>query len=105
MITNGKKVTGYESVRLSDPSLATISDSIVESNKVYVNFISSLKSPITRKAYIIRLKHYLQSPSISFSTFDELLNRNPRVIEQGIIDLLIEMRHRKQLSYSAQNVF
>jgi len=38
---------------------------------VYVNFVSSLKSQITRKAYVIRLKNYLRSPSISFSTFDE----------------------------------
>lgn len=105
MIVTGKKVTGYESVRLSDPSLVTISDSIDENHKTYVNFVSSLKSPITRKAYVIRLKNYLRSHSISFSTFDELLSRNPRLIEQGIIYLLIDMRHKKNLSYSAQNVF
>ena len=51
------------------------------------------------------MKSYLRSPSSSFSTFDELLGRGLRVIEQGIIELLIDMRHRKELSYSAQNVF
>lgn len=51
------------------------------------------------------MKYYLRSPSISFSTFDELLSRNPRIIEQGIIELLIDIRHRKELSYSTQNVF
>jgi hypothetical protein len=71
VIVNGKKITGYESVGLSDPSLVTISNSIDENHKAYVNFVSSLKSQITRKAYVIRLKNYLQSPSISFSTFDE----------------------------------
>ena len=105
MIINGNKVTGYESVRLSDPSSITISDLIDQSHKAYVNFVSSLKSPITRKAYVIRLKNYLRSPSISFSTFDELLSRDLRLIEQGIIELLIDMRHNKELSYSAQNVF
>ncbi len=105
VIVNGKKITGYESVRLSDLSLITISDSIDENHRAYVNFISFFKSPITRKAYVIRLKNYLRSPSISFSTFDELLSRDLRIIEQGIIELLIDMRHRKELSYSAQNVF
>ena len=76
MIVNGKKITGYESVRLSDPSLITISDSIDENHKAYVNFVSSLKSPITRKAYVIRLKNYLLSPTSTFSTFDELLSRD-----------------------------
>ena len=105
MIVNGKKVTGYKSVRLYDTSSFTISDSIGETNKAYVNFISSLKSPITRKAYVIRLKYYLLSPSISFSTFDELLSRDSRLLEQGIIDSLIGMHHKKELSYSAQSVF
>jgi hypothetical protein len=101
VIANGKKITVHESVRLSDASLLTPSDSIDERHKAYVNFVSSLKSPFTRKAYDIRLKNYLRSPSISFSSFDELLRRDVRVIEHGIIDILIDMRHRRQLSYSA----
>jgi hypothetical protein len=44
-----KKITGYESVRLSDPSSITISDLLDQSHKAYVNFVSFLKSPITRK--------------------------------------------------------
>ena len=48
-MANGKKITGYESVRLSDPSSITISDLIDQSHKAYVNFVPSLKSPITRK--------------------------------------------------------
>ncbi len=98
MKVKGKKITGYESVRLSDPSLTTISDSIDKNYKAYVNFVSFLKSPITRKEYIIRLRNYLRSPSVSFSTFDELLSRDPRLIERGIIDILIDMRHRRELS-------
>ncbi|HSA74912.1 MAG TPA: hypothetical protein VLE21_01860 [Candidatus Nitrosocosmicus sp.] len=66
---------------------------IDEKHKAYVNFISSLKSPITRKAYVIRLKNYLRSPIIQFSTFDELLSRDRHSIEQGIIDILIEMQY------------
>jgi hypothetical protein len=105
VIIDGKKITGYKSVRLSDPSLITKSDSIDENHKAYVNFVSSLKSPIKRKTYVRRLKNYLRSPSISFLIFDELLGKDPRLIGQGIIELLIDMRHRKELSYSAQNVF
>ncbi len=89
-----------------------LSNSVLKSNLIiidekhtaYVNFISSLKSPITRKAYIIRLKNYLRSPIIQFSTFDELLNRDRRLIEQGLIDILIEMRYKLNLSFSAQNI-
>jgi hypothetical protein len=43
MIVNGKKITGYGSVMLSKPSLATISGSIDEDHMAYVNFTSSLK--------------------------------------------------------------
>ncbi len=60
MIVNGKKVTGYESVMLSDQSLNTITDSINTNHWAYVNFIFSLKTPITTKAYVIRLKNYLR---------------------------------------------
>ena len=83
-----------------------ISNSITidENHRAYVNFVSSLKSSITRKAYEIRLKNYLRTPIISFSTFDELLNRNPRQLEQGIIDFIIEMRYKRQMSFSAQNI-
>lgn len=55
---------------------------------------------ITRKAYEIRLKNYLRTPIISFSTFDELLTRNPLQIEQGVIDIIIEMRYKRQMSFS-----
>ncbi len=49
MIVNSKKVSGYESVRLCDSSLVTISDFIDENNKTYVNFVSSLKSSLQEK--------------------------------------------------------
>lgn len=83
-----------------------ISNSIAidENHRAYVNFVSSLKASITKKAYEIRLKNYLRTPIISFSTFDELLTRNPRQLEQGIIDLIIEMRYKRQMSFSAQNI-
>jgi integrase len=79
--------------------------SVDETHPAYVNYVSSLKSPITRKAYVIRLKNYLRYPKISFSTFDELLKRDRRIIEQGVIDILIDMRYKLDLSFSAQNIF
>ena len=59
MIVNGKKITGYESVRLPRLSLSTVYVSIGEDHRAYVNFVSSLKSPITRKTYVKQLKNYL----------------------------------------------
>jgi integrase len=105
LIENGKNIIEYESGRISNLSITVSSNLIEENHKAYVNFISSLKSPITKKTYVFQLKNYLRSSSISFSTFDELLSRNPRIIEQSIIDILIDMRHRRQLSYSSQNGF
>jgi len=90
------------------PSNSTSNSTFIpidEHHRAYVNFVSSLKSPITRKAYVIRLKNYLRSPKISFSTFDELLKRDRRIIEQGLIDILINMRYELDLSFSAQNIF
>ncbi|MBA3749556.1 MAG: hypothetical protein H0X03_01405 [Nitrosopumilus sp.] len=89
---------GQGSIGTSDCSSSTIAVTIDENHRAYVNFASSLKSPITRKAYVIRFKNYLRSPIVSFSTFDELLSRDPRLIERGIIDILIDMRHRRELS-------
>lgn len=83
----------------------TIPSMIDTNHRAYVNFVSSLKSSITRKAYVARLEDYLLSPIVSFSTFDELLSRDRRVIEQVIIDILIDMRHKRNLYFSAQNVF
>ena len=105
MIENGKNIIECESGRISNLSIPVSSNLIDENHKAYVNFISSLKSPNTNKTYVFQLKNYLRSPPISFSTFDELLSRNPSIIEQSIIDILIDMRHRRQLSYSSQNGF
>ena len=81
MIVNGKKITGKESTRLSNLFLITISDSVDESHRAHVNFVSSLKSPIPKKAYVIRLKNYLRLFDINFSTFDKLLKRDVWIIE------------------------
>jgi hypothetical protein len=81
VIVDGKKITGKESTRLSNLSLVTISDSVDESHRAHVNFVSSLKSPIPKKAYVIRLKNYLSSLIVNFSTFDKLLKRDMWIIE------------------------
>jgi integrase len=91
--------------KITNYTLNSTYNPIDENHRAYVNFVSSLKSPITRKAYVIRLKNYLRSPIISFSTFDELLSRERLVIEQELIDILINMRHKMNLSFSAQNIF
>ena len=91
--------------RASNSTLNSTFNPIDENHRVYVNFISSLKSSITKKAYVIRLKNYLRSPTISFSSFDELLSRDRCTIEQGTIDILINMRYKLHLSFSAQIMF
>ncbi len=47
----------------------------------------------------------MRNPKVSFTTFEELLSRDLRVIEQGIIDILIDIRQKQNLSYSSQNLF
>ena len=104
MIANGR-ITTSESVRLTSANANLLSNPLDETHKAYINFVSSLKSPITLKSYTIILKNYLRNPKISFTTFDELLIRDVRVIEQGIIDILIDIRQKQNLSYSSQNLF
>ncbi|HEX5185772.1 MAG TPA: hypothetical protein VFV86_02690 [Nitrososphaeraceae archaeon] len=105
MIVNGRKITGSESVRLTNSNASLLHNLLDETHTAYVNFVSSIKSPITLKSYNIFLKNYLRNPRISFSNFDELLSRDIRAIEQGIIDILIDMRQKQNLSYSSQNLF
>ena len=103
VINNGRN---FE--RQYGPSNLTLNSTftpIDENHRAYVDFFSSLESHITRKAYVIRLKNYLRSPKIFFSTVDELLKRDRRIIERGIIDILIDMRYKSDLSFSAQNIF
>jgi len=105
MKVNGRKITGPESVRLTNANANLLSNPLDETHKAYINFISSIKSPITLKSYTIILKNYLRNQKISFTTFDEILTRDIRLIEQGIIDMLIDIRQKQNLSYSSQNLF
>ncbi len=105
MIVNGRKITGPESVRLANAGANLYTNQLDETHKAYVNFVSSIKSPITLKSYTNILKNYLRNPKVSFTTFDELLSRDLRVIEQEIIDILIDIRQKQNLSYSSQNLF
>ena len=74
--------------------LITKFDLMDEDHKAYVNFISSLKFPITKKTPIM-IKILFAISISSFSAFDELLDRDLRKIEQGIIDFLIYVHHRR----------
>ena len=97
MIVNGRKITGPESVRLTNSNVNLLSNPLDETHRAYLNFVSSIKSPITVKSINIILKNYLRNPKISFTTVDELLSRHIRVIEQGIIEILIDIRQKKKL--------
>ena len=53
MIVIGRKIMVAKALD-SKPYIAAITDSIDENHMAYVNFVSSLKSPFTRKANVIQ---------------------------------------------------
>jgi hypothetical protein len=57
----------------------------------YRNFINAIKSPATRRGYIISLKRYLNYLKMT-EVNDLLLEQNPKVIESQIIDYIMSLR-------------
>ncbi|HSE99704.1 MAG TPA: hypothetical protein VLA48_02320 [Nitrososphaeraceae archaeon] len=73
-----------------------------EDNKLYTNFIYSIRGEITRKKYLTNLKYYMKF--LGITTFKELLgngNKHQKIIESDIKEYLIYLRTKKKLSYGS----
>jgi hypothetical protein len=67
-------------------------------NRVYFNFINSIRSPHSRKTYEFIIKKYMQYYNIQ--DINELLadKNNPIIIENNIIDWLVALRDTVEYS-------
>ena len=58
------------------------SSSSVDYDKLYNNFIYSLKSEVTKERYLINLKYYMKF--LGVTTLRELVNKPQKIIESDI---------------------
>ncbi len=73
------------------------SSSSVDDDKLYNNFIYSLKSEVTKERYLTNLKYYMKF--LGITTFNELVNKPQKIIESNIKEYLVYLRNQKKISY------
>ena len=66
----------------------------VDDDKLYNNFIYSLKSEVTKERYLINLKYYMKF--LGVTTLRELVNKPQKIIESDIKEYLIYLRIKEK---------
>jgi integrase len=73
------------------------------SGQSYTNFVNALRSPITRKVYDNILKRFMEFCNVGHP--DELLQKDPRMIQATIIDWITSLRYPpRSLSHASLNI-
>ena len=75
-----------------------------EENKLYTNFIYSLKTEVTRELYLKCIKYYMKF--VGVKTLRELVdaeNKPQKIIESDIKAYLVYLRNKKKISYRYSN--
>lgn len=73
------------------------------SGQSYTNFVNALRSPITRTVYENSLKRFMEFCNIGHP--DELLQKDPRMIQASIIDWITSLRNPpRSLSHASLNI-
>jgi integrase len=73
------------------------------SGQSYSNFVNALRSPITRKVYDNILKRFMEFCNVGHP--DELLQKDPRMIQATIIDWITSLRNPpRSLSHASLNI-
>jgi hypothetical protein len=73
------------------------------SGDVYRNFIHSIFSPYSRSMYIHILKNYMAYRMVS--NIDDLLNKDPKLLQSHIIDYLIDLKTTRNLSPKSRRLY
>jgi integrase len=73
-----------------------VNSQILNSGKSYRNFIEAVHSPFTRYVYKNSLKLYMEYRKVE--NCDQLLEGNPRILQQQIIDYIISLREDNKLN-------
>ena len=79
------------------------SSSSVDDNKLYNNFIYSLKSEVTKERYLTNLKYYMKF--LGTTTLSELVNKPQKIIESDIKEYLVYLRNQKKISYPSRVLY
>ena len=76
-----------------------------EENRLYSNFIYSLKTEVSRQMYIKCLKYYMKF--LGVKTLRELVSNDKpqKIIESDIKEYLIYLRHQKKISYNTTALY
>jgi integrase len=73
------------------------------SGQSYTNFVNALRSPITRAVYDNGLKRFMEFCNVGHP--DELLQKDPRMIQATIIDWITSLRNPpRSLSHASLNI-
>jgi integrase len=83
--------------------LSMASQEALFSGDAYRNFIYSIKSKATKTAYLKALKQFMQYRKVT--TVEELLRGEPRLIQSFVIEWIIDLKERRNLSYSSVSLY
>ena len=79
------------------------SSSSLDDDKLYNNFIYSLKSEVTKERYLTNLKYYMKF--LGITTLSELVNKPQKIIESNIKEYLVYLRNQKKISYHSRVLY
>lgn len=111
MNTNGNNNNNNQTLfsQLSIPTIKTTTTittkAEIKNHIAYRNFLNSLKSPYTKNTYSIFLNRFLSLPQYKDMTLDELLQTSPKILEADIIEHIVNMKEKENLSYSSLSLF
>ena len=82
-----------------------LSSRLILSGNAFDNFVNSIKSDQTRDHYIFSLKKYMEYQKVADVNNLLLSNIDTRLVSARIIDFIVYLRQKKQLSASTINVY
>jgi integrase len=77
--------------------------SINNNDRLYRNFIHSLRTQSTRSSYLSNLRYYMEF--LNVKTLKELIDKPQKIIEADIKDYLVYLRNEKKLSHSTAKTY
>ena len=75
--------------------IADAADAKVTSNAVFRNFSEACRSPETRSIYTLGLHYFMDYLRLDRSSYDKLLEKDPRTIQMDVRDYIIYLREKK----------
>ncbi len=77
--------------------------SLSSDDKLYTNFIYSIKTRTTRDVYLTNLKYYMKF--LGVKSLKELVEKPQKIIESDIKEYLVYLRKKRKISYVTANAY